>query len=169
VMNPNVVPPGTFEERLQDRFAHALDRMAVPYKLNKKGEAVRSERTQSSLDTSTGIISTVQDLARFDGALLDDGALLKSETLARAWTNTRSSSGAALPTGLGWFVQTNEGQKIVWTFGVVDEGYSSLIVRIPARNITMIMLANSDDLGTQLSAGDVTASPFARVFLKLFP
>jgi CubicO group peptidase (beta-lactamase class C family) len=171
VVNPLVIPPGTFRSELQEQFARALRQLAVPYKVNKKGEASRSELTDRSIDTSSGVISTVRDLARFDQALTDPGVLLAPETLALAWTNARTSSGASLPHALGWFVQTYENKRVVWQFGAVDDGYSSLIVKIPVRDVTLIMLANSDGLTApfQLSSGDVTASPFAKAFLRLFP
>jgi hypothetical protein len=40
---------------------------------------------------------------------------------------------------------------------------------LPARGITLILVANSDGLAkpASLAGGDVTVSPFARVFLGL--
>lgn len=170
VVDPSVFPPGTFDQQTQDRFVRALQQAAVPYKVNRKGEASRSDRTDKSIDTATGVISTVRDLARYDLALRDE-ILLAPDSLSLAWTNARTSSGAVLPHGLGWFVQNYEGKQIVWQFGLVDDGYSSLMLKIPARDVTLIMLANSDGLSApfQLSAGDVTVSPFAKAFLRLFP
>jgi hypothetical protein len=41
---------------------------------------------------------------------------------------------------------------------------------VPARRLTLVMFANSDGLVKlfPLTAGDVTVSPFAKVFLRLF-
>jgi hypothetical protein len=57
----------------------------------------------------------------------------------------------------------------VWQFGVVHNAYSSLIIKLPERNLTFILLANSDRLVEpfQLPAGDVSRSLFATLFLKL--
>ena len=46
---------------------------------------------------------------------------------------------------------------------------SALVLTLPARGITLILVANSDGLAkpASLAAGDVTVSPFARVFLGL--
>ena len=59
---------------------------------------------------------------------------------------------------------------IAWQFGVVEDAYSSLIVKVPNRKLTLILLANSDGLTAPfaLEAGDVTASIFARTFLRAF-
>ena len=46
---------------------------------------------------------------------------------------------------------------------------SSLLITLPNRNITLVLLANSDGLAkpASLGAGDVTVPPFARAFLGL--
>jgi hypothetical protein len=45
-----------------------------------------------------------------------------------------------------------------------------MVMTIPSRGMTLILVANSDGLVKPftLSSGDVTASPFARVFLGIF-
>jgi hypothetical protein len=59
---------------------------------------------------------------------------------------------------------------VAWQFGVVDGGYSSLILKVPNRKLTLILLANSDGLSAPftLEAGDVTTSIFAKTFLRTF-
>jgi CubicO group peptidase (beta-lactamase class C family) len=116
-----------------------------------------------------GVVSTVRDLARFDAAL-DEGILLREDTLTLAWSNTPGRDRSSLPTGLGWFVQRYNDQLLVWHFGLVPNAYSSLVLKVPGRDLTLILLANSDGLSApfQLSSGDVTRSPFALLFLRLF-
>jgi hypothetical protein len=74
-----------------------------------------------------------------------------------------------MPHALGWFVSTYNGHAVVWQFGVSDGASSSLMISVPAHGITLILLANSDGLVRPfpLSNGDVTVSPFGRVFLGL--
>jgi hypothetical protein len=59
---------------------------------------------------------------------------------------------------------------VVWQFGVTQGASSSLIVTLPSRGITMILLANSDRLvrPLPLAEGDISVSPFARLFFSLF-
>jgi hypothetical protein len=78
--------------------------------------------------------------------------------------------GANVPTGLGWFVQSYNGRDLVWQFGNLPNAYSSLILKVPERRITLILLANSDGLSAPfaLEQGDVTASLYARLFLRVF-
>ena len=165
-----VVPEGAYTEAALERYAHVLERMAVPYKLDKRNRPVRSEvALAEGINAADGLISTVRDLARFDKAI-DDGILLTEETLAAAWSAGVSRNKTPLPMGLGWFVQSYRGEPVVWHFGLAPGGYSSLILKLPARRLTLILLANSDGLTGpyQLQAGDVTRSIFATIFLRLF-
>ena len=79
-------------------------------------------------------------------------------------------NGRLPPHALGWFVHTYNGEPIVWQFGVADNASSSMIVTAPRRGVTLILLANSSGLARpfSLEAGDVTVSPFAKVFLGIF-
>lgn len=146
-----------------DRFSTVLRRLAVPYKVTG-GSATVNASLAKSVDAATGAISTVRDLARFDRSL-DSAELLHRESMATMWSNQYG-----MPTGLGWFVQNYNGEKLYWQFGITPGAYSSLILKVPSRRLTLILLANSDGLNQPfpLENGDVTSSLFARTFLKLF-
>jgi CubicO group peptidase (beta-lactamase class C family) len=148
------------------RFADVIRRMAIPYRV-AGGRPTRSDVPAPPIDASNGIITTVRDLERFDLALRDN-LLLTPQTRAAAWTNV-TVGGVALPTGLGWFVQNIDGQQVVWTFGNVKDAWSSMIVKVPSRDISLILLANSDGLAAPFSLenGDLTTSVFAKLFLRL--
>ena len=145
------------------RYVDVLGRVATPYKVDSRGRATATNYTGQALTTSSGVVSTVQDLARFDGSLT---TLVDPGTLNSAWNR----AGASAPTGLGWFVQSYNGQRLVWHFGIAKDAYSSLILKVPDKDLTFILLANSDALSApySLENGDVTKSLFATVFLKLF-
>lgn len=162
------LPEGLFDTADVERYRRVLERMAVPYKVTGRTRADRTELAPVSMTAGGGLVSTVRDLARFDDAL-DDGLLLQKETLAAAWSSAADRDGAPSPMGLGWFVQTYRGERVVWHFGSVPNAYSSLVLKLPARNITLILLANSDGLSSpfKLPSGDVTRSVFATLFLKL--
>lgn len=159
----------TIHPDLMRRYESVLARLAIPYKVDK-GRASRSDYPPRSIDAATGLVASVRDLARFDTAL-DSGAVLQPDTLAAAWTNTAANgAGAPLPFGLGWFVQAYNGERIVWHYGLAPNSFSSLVLKVPGRRLTLILLANSDGLSSSfaLSEGNVTSSPFARLFLRLF-
>lgn len=149
-------------------YESVLTRLAVPYRVDRGGKATRGDYPSDSVSTASGLISTVRDLARFDIAL-DDDALISQNLRSVAWTNVTTNAGAPLPTGLGWFVQTYNGDRLVWQFGAIRGVGSALLLKVPSRDITLILLANSDGLAPDSMAnGDVTVSLFARLFLRLF-
>ena len=152
------------------RYAAILQRRATPYVVDGRGRALQSSypASSASLTPSTGLVTTVRDLAKFDLAL-KQGFLLEAQTIEQAWS-TPSANGSPLPHGMGWFVQNYNGEKVVWQFGMTENASSSLMITLPARGLTLILMANSDALVKLYSPanGDVTLSPFARLFLNLF-
>jgi CubicO group peptidase (beta-lactamase class C family) len=148
-----------------NRYRSVLQRLAVPYRVDIRRRATRSEYAAREITAGTGLIASAHDLANFDNAL-EKGVLISAA--AKAAMQQRSS--ANVPTGLGWFVQTYNNQKVVWHFSTIPNAFSSLMVKIPERGLTLILLANSDGLTAPfaLDRGDVTASLFARLFLRTF-
>jgi len=159
-----------------DRYTRTLQRLATPYGVDSRGHATPSQYTATTLTPAGGLVSTVDNLAQFDLALKGishssgSGVLLRADTLAAAWQAPVGAGGQRLPHGFGWFVQTYNGEPVVWQFGVSENASSSLVVTLPARGLTMILLANSSGLVKtfELAAGDLTVSPFGRLFLRLF-
>jgi CubicO group peptidase (beta-lactamase class C family) len=146
------------------RYTATLARAAKGYRVDVRGRATRTDSPPARGNAATGIVSTVRDLARFDAGLRYN-ILISADTQARAWAPV----GPGFPTGLGWFVQSYNGIPVVWQFGTVPDAFSSLMLKLPTRGLTLILLANSDGLGPAvLEKGDVTASVFARTFLRVF-
>ena len=166
--------------------------VAVPYRLDAKGRSSRSEYPSFGLDAANGLVSTAHDLAQFQIELEKrNGVPLSFSTLDKMWSNTsftfnRPNAPATtivMPTGLGWFVTTESGQRLVWTFGHIPDAGSALIVKLTCppvlagatsncvdRRLTLILVANSAGLvqGYNLENANVTSSPFVKVFLRLF-
>ena len=120
------------------------------------------------LSTSAGMVSTVIDLAKFDVAM-DRNLIVSDASKEAMFTSTISNSGQSLPYGLGWFVQEHEGVKIVWHYGWAPKAYSSLILKVPQEEVTLILLSNSDGASApfRLGSGNVLNSPFAVMFINL--
>jgi CubicO group peptidase (beta-lactamase class C family) len=151
------------------RYADSLRRLAVPYAVDARGRATPSTYVASTLTPASGLISTVGDLEKFDLAL-KKGDVMRPGALAYAWTPPTDANGRPLPHAYGWFVQSYNGEPVVWQFGVSDNASSSMVITLPRRGLTLILLANSQGLARPfpLAAGDVTVSPFARLFLSIF-
>jgi D-alanyl-D-alanine carboxypeptidase len=165
-----LVPPdeGVPDAVEAQAYAAALARLATPYAVPTPGQISRSAYPEATLTPSGGLVASTHDLAKFDIAL-KQGLIVKPETLAAAWAPPIGVTGQALPHGLGWFVQVYNGETIVWQYGLSENAGSALVMSVPARGITLILLANSDGLVKpfDLGAGDVMVSPFARVFVGL--
>lgn len=163
---PRLAPPaeGIPTTAEKARYARILERLAVSYRVDQRKRATPSRHPATTLTPGGGLISTVHDLAQFDLAM-KDGVLLLPATLAEAWTPA-----AGAPHGLGWFAGTYSGERIVWQFGVGENASSSLMVTMPDRHTTYILLANSSGLAepAPTSVGQLVASPFLRVLLKFF-
>ena len=174
VPGPDVIrltPPaeGIPSPAARERYTGLLARLARSYAVDRQGRPSPSSAAATSLTPTAGLIATVRDVAKFDVAMRN-GVLLRRDTLAAAWRAPLGSGDRRLPHGMGWFVQTYNGETVVWQFGLGENASSSLVMTLPARELTLILLANGDGLvkGFAPAAGDVTASPFARLFLGTF-
>ncbi len=151
------------------RYETALQKLAKPY-LVYGSEVIPGVYPPRDISTAAGLISNVVDLAKYDAAI-DRHLLLKAETQERAWTAAVSTGGRTLPYGLGWFVQQQDGVKLIWHYGHWPQSFSSLILKVPERKLTFILLANSDALSAPfngLGGGNVMASAFADTFFRIF-
>ena len=85
----SIVPPaeGVPDPRDVQRYAAILQRRATPYLVDDRARALQSSYPESTtaLTPSTGLVTTVLDLAKFDLAL-KQGILLQSGTLEHAWS-----------------------------------------------------------------------------------
>ena len=152
-----------------ERYNRVMARMATPYAVDSSRRATPVQYAEKTLSPSGGIISTARDLVQFDLSIKND-LLVTAELLAAAWRPPVSPNGQRLPHGIGWFVQTYNGEPVIWQYGMGDPGSSSLLIILPTRSLTLILLANSNGLvkSFNLSAGDLNTSPFGRLFLGAF-
>jgi CubicO group peptidase (beta-lactamase class C family) len=92
------------------------------------------------------ILSTVEDLARWDAALYT-GKLLKRSSLTQMWTPVRTNEGAvaSFNYGFGWFVDKYHGHLLVQHSGGTP-GFSSAIYRFVDDQLTVIILTNHSDM-----------------------
>lgn len=119
--------------------------------------------------TAAGLISTSLEVAKYSIAI-DNNMFLSQETQDLVFSQTRSENGGLLPYGLGWFVQQYRGVKLVWHYGWWT-GNSSLIIKIPDRDLALVILANSDMLSgafPDIGYGDISVSVVALEFLNAF-
>jgi CubicO group peptidase (beta-lactamase class C family) len=151
--------------------APLADRLARPHAITPEGPPVAAPAPPPQGDGAAGgVIASARDLAQFDRAL-DGGRLITAESRARMWTPGRTPDGRTLPYALGWFVKEHAGETLLWHTGLWEDAYSALYLKVPARRLTLILLANSDGLRWEqrLDEAAVERSPFVTAFLSVFP
>jgi CubicO group peptidase (beta-lactamase class C family) len=169
LVHSHLSPPNAplVTERWRQRFDAVQKTLAQPYGLDDKFNPVRI-KYPTHFSTAAGLMASVLDMAKYDIAI-DQHRFLTKETQQLAFTPFTSTKGEALPYGLGWFTQDYKGTRLIWHYGYWI-GNSSLIIKVPERNLTFIVMANTDNLSrpTDLGAGDVLSSPVGLAFLKTF-
>jgi hypothetical protein len=145
------------------------DEIAKPYQLDARYGVAEAFYWNQWLGAAGGLISTVEDLARFDIAI-DQNILVSQGAKEQMFAPTISTNGDALPYGLGWFSQDYRGTRLIWAYGYWSPSVSSLILKVPDLKTTFVILANMDNLSRpyHLGDGDVLRSPIALAFYERF-
>jgi D-alanyl-D-alanine carboxypeptidase len=91
------------------------------------------------------LLSTVEDMAKWDAALYTE-KLLKKSSLDRMWTAAPTNDGADAPFnyGFGWFIDRYHGHRFVQHSGGTP-GFSSVIYRFLDDKLTIVILTNHAD------------------------
>lgn len=110
----------------------------------RTGKEVRNAVfTHPSQPYSAGaLISTVQDMAKWDAALYTEKVLKKS-SLDQMWTATRLKNGKTQDYGFGWGVGRIKGHREVGHGGGIT-GFSTYIGRFVDDKLSIIVLCNLD-------------------------
>jgi CubicO group peptidase (beta-lactamase class C family) len=157
-----------------------LTSVAKPY--NWQGRHIAPVNSYYGFSPAAGIMSSVADLAKYSIAI-DEKKFLQPATWEKVFTPFESPNGKKFQYGLGWFVRYYRGLKIVWHTGWWY-GFSTLLVKIPEKDISFIILANSQDLSrpfyltfypvplpnpfSQSLNKDLMLSDFASLFIQYF-
>lgn len=103
------------------------------------------------------------------GACHDANTPLEPETKALGFAPTVNPAGDTLPYGPGWFSTRYKGIRVVWQYGLWT-AISSLIIKVPERELTFVVLGTTDALSAPypLGSGRLETSSWAREFLDAF-
>ncbi len=88
------------------------------------------------------IVSTVLDLAKWDAALYRD-APVRQSLLKESWTPVKLNGGGTYDYGFGWFLGKLGDTPIVEHGGDIP-GFNSDILRVPSKQVSIIVLCNAD-------------------------
>lgn len=135
-------PAGMEQTRDDDSFA-VIPHRTRWYHKDKSGIV----RNAGVLDSSYkipggGIISSADDMAKFEAAILND-KLLKRSTRDLMWTSLKTTDGKETGYGLGWGIVDKLGLHILAHMGG-QQGTSTAFVVVPGRNAGVVVLCNLD-------------------------
>ena len=152
-----------------DQTDPRIPRIVKTYLLDKAHPKVTVDAGAPGATThypSTGLLTTVDDLAKYTIAL-DENALLTHESYSTMTEPFVLNDGRKSPYGLGWSTQVIGGEPVHWAYGYGDS-YSSLLIRIPNKKVSFILLCNSGAASSPffLGYGNLLTSPFAVNFLR---
>jgi CubicO group peptidase (beta-lactamase class C family) len=149
----------------------ALRNLAPPFTNGRKGwdglEA--SPLPNPEMNASSGIIASARGLADYSLAL-DQGRILPPALLKTMWTPATDPDGKPASYAYGWWAQQWRGQQLVWHGGWWPDAYAGLLLKVPGKGLTLVLLGNTDGLhwGNRLQVAEVEKSPLALKFLELF-
>jgi CubicO group peptidase (beta-lactamase class C family) len=97
-----------------------------------------------------GVYTTIEDMAKWDRALLFSGKLVKPSTLERAFTPGRLNNGTITDYGYGWVVDSaTVSHNGEWL------GFRTNILRYLAQNFTVVVLSNCGELNATAMCQDI--------------
>jgi len=99
-----------------------------------------------ALRPSGAFLSTFVDLAKWE-AVLREGKVLNDASRREMWARVRLADGTMADYGFGWHVETLLKRPTVWHGGGFP-GFTSNYLRFVDDGITVIVLANGDDVDT---------------------
>ncbi len=142
----------------------ALRLLAPPFTVQEDGRDVKASHSDDDFRAAAGIRASARHVAQFDIAL-DAGKLLSREWMGRIFSNEKLP-----PRGdyrWGWFAQDWQGKRLYWHSGWEPDRYSAIYLKIPDKRLTLIVLANNENLwwGNPLSAAEIHNSPVVAKFL----
>jgi CubicO group peptidase (beta-lactamase class C family) len=121
-----------------------IPRRAAGYEKSKNGLVHRNSDLTDLLGAGA-IVSTVEDLAKWNAALNGD-TLLNAESKRVAWTPVKLNNGETRDYGFGWHLKPLDGHVNIGHSGSTS-GFSASFQRFPDDKLTVVVLSNTDDLG----------------------
>jgi serine beta-lactamase-like protein LACTB len=140
----NVFEPAGMEETQADNFFAVIPHRSRWYHKDKSGVVQNAGVLDSSYKIpGGGLISSADDMARFEIAILDN-KLLKPATRELMWTPQKAADGSQ-GYALGWGTQKKYGLALVEHTGG-QQGTSTSIILVPQQHVGIVVLANMDDV-----------------------
>ena len=161
----NVFAPAGMIETQEDNFFRVVQHRTRWYHKENSGPVQNAGVLDSSYKIpGGGLISSADDMARFEIAIMAD-KLLKPSTRTLMWTPQKAADGSQNGYALGWATGKRLGLSVVGHNGG-QQGTSTSIVLAPDRRAGIVVLANMDNVDSDALATetlkialDLTSNP----------
>jgi CubicO group peptidase (beta-lactamase class C family) len=133
----------------------------------KKGAWTQNDQSDTSATLGDGgVYSSLEDLAKWNRAL-DQHTLLSEPEMRPALTPVKVPDNSVMEPdntpaayGFGWFLNPYKGHARMWHYGETV-GFRTTIQRFSGENLTVIILANRDDMVPATLAKKIAGFYFA--------
>jgi serine beta-lactamase-like protein LACTB len=153
-VHENVFKPAEMAQTQADDFFAVIPHRTRWYHKDKSAIV----RNAGVLDSSYkvpggGLISSADDLARFETALLAD-RLVRRSTRDLMWTSLKTADGKSTGYALGWGISDRMGVHVVAHTGG-QQGTSTALALVPERHAGVVVLANMDGVDANSLAEEI--------------
>ncbi len=124
-----------------EKKPHVTNR-GIGYVKDSIGSFTKSDYSLSTTGAG-GIYSTLEDLYKWDQTLYTE-KLIKSETIAEAFSPFLTSDGTITNYGFGWMIDEYRGISYHYHTGSL-KGFRNIILRIPEHRFTFVVLSNAGE------------------------
>jgi CubicO group peptidase (beta-lactamase class C family) len=147
----NIFLPAGMNDTQADNLIAIIPRRTRYYSKNKSGAVVNADLIDASYKIpGGGLLSSADDIARFEIAILSD-SLLKRATRDIMWTPQKAADGSQNGYALGWGTGTHEGTFEVGHNGS-QQGTSTAMVLAPEKRDAVAVLINMEELDARALA-----------------
>jgi serine beta-lactamase-like protein LACTB, mitochondrial len=152
-MRENVYKPAGMQYTQVDDLYAIIPSRARGYTPRVYGRFDGNIRNAALMDSSYkipggGLVSTVEDLARF-AITLQNGLLIKQETFAQMSKSQKTRDGRETGYGYGWYTGVREGRQpdgSIW-HGGVQPGFTADLWILPSKRFALVILTNLEGGG----------------------
>lgn len=149
-LRESIFKPAGMNRMRADDVAELIMNRAQGYRKSERGELRNSALADTSYKIpGGGLVSTVEDLARFAIAL-QTGGLAKRDILDQMWTLQKTRDGKQTGYGLGWRITDHKGIKAV-AHGGAQQRVSTYLFMLPEKGLAVVLMANLEEVGGRLN------------------
>jgi hypothetical protein len=141
-------PLGMNSTHFYGKITNNIPQLAKGYDVRYKGKHFRYRKGHFQGNTvgSSGLVTTLEDLYKWDQNFYNNTlGKARPELIKLITTPGELNNGNPIPYAFGLEVEPYKGQLTI-THSGADEGYKAEIIRFPEQQLTIICLANTDNM-----------------------